>query len=67
MSKPFNVHFTNPLDHFKQAGAAGDAVGFQRRRHCQTDGFFCTALIRHHQIGSQRIKSPVHAFHGCIK
>ena len=61
------VHLLDPLDHLEQPRPAGDAVGFQRGRHRQTDGFISTALVRHHQIGGQGVQLALDALHGSVK
>ena len=64
---PQRIDLTHPLDHFKESGPAGYAVGLQRRCHRQADGFFGPAGIRHHQIGGQRVQFPLHTLYGSVK
>ena len=65
--QPGTVHLLYLLDHFKQAGSAGNAICLQGRSHRQADGFLRAALVRHHQVRVQRIQSSVHAFHRSVK
>ena len=61
------IHFLHPLYHLKQSGPSRDSVNLQRRGNRKTDGFLRSGRIRHHQVGPQRIKSPLHTLHGGIK
>ena len=61
------VDLLHPLDYLKEPGPSGDAPGFQRGRHGQTDGLFRAAQICHYQIGFQGVQAPLHAFHAGIK
>ena len=65
--QPFLVDLLHAPDYFKQTRPAGDAVGFQRGRHRQTDGLFRPALVGDDQIGGQRIEVALHAFHAGVK
>ena len=67
LAPPLGVDLLHLLHHFKEPGPPGDAVGFQGRRHRQTDGLLGTALVGHHQMGGHGVQSPLHALHGGIK
>ena len=64
---PCGIDLLHLLLHLKEAGTAGNPKGFQRRRHRQTDRLVRSALIRHHQMGIQRIQISFPAFHGSKK
>ena len=48
--EPLLVDFLHPLHHFKQPGAATDAVGLKGRRDRQTDGFLRPGGIRNNKV-----------------
>ena len=48
LTGPLSVDLLDPLDHLEQPRPAGDAPGFQGRRHGQADGFLRPAQVRHH-------------------
>ena len=64
---PFRVDFLDMLHHFKKPRSAGDAVCLQGGGHGKADGFLRPAGVSHHQIGGQRIKPALHAFHGGVE
>ena len=55
------------LHDLKEPRPPGDAVGLQRRGNCKADGLLRAALIRHDQIGCQRILSQLPALDGGIE
>jgi len=61
--QPLRVDFPDTLNCFKQPCSAGYLVGFQGGRHRKADSLFRPGSICYHQIGSQRIKMAVNAFH----
>ena len=63
----FLVDLLHTLDHLKQARPAGNAVGFQGRRHGQADRLFRPALVGDDQIGRQWIQMTLYAFHAGVK
>lgn len=52
-----------PLLDLEQPGPAGDFPGLQGGRHRKADGAVATALVRHHKVGSQRVKAAVYALY----
>ena len=61
------VHGLHPLHHLKQPRPAGDAVGFEGRGHREADGLLGAGGVGHHEVGGQRVQSPVHALHRGVK
>ena len=47
----------------EQPGTSGDAVGLQHRGDRQTDRLVCPGLVRHHEIGRERVEFTVGALH----
>ena len=64
---PLGVYLRHPLHHFKQPCPPGNAIRFEGGRDRQTDGFIGPALVRHHQIGGQRVQAALNALHGSVK
>ena len=64
---PDGVDLPHPLHHLKESGPARNAQGLQGGRHRQADGFLRPALVRHHQIGAQRVQHPGGALHRGIE
>ena len=55
------------LHNLEEAGAARNAVGLERRRHCKTDCLFGAGRVRYDEIRRHRVKTPLHTFHRGIK
>lgn len=55
------------LPHLEQAAAAGNAVAFERGRHGKTDGFVRALLVRHDEMGVERVQSALAALHGGVE
>ena len=64
---PLGVDLLNALTYLKQPSAAGNAVAFQRRRDCQTDGLVRAGLVRDNKVRVERIEVTLPALHGGIK
>ena len=64
---PLSIDLLNALTHLKQPSAAGNAVAFQRRRDCQTDGLVRAGLVRDNKVRVERIEVTLPALHGGIK
>jgi len=64
---PLGIHLRHTLHHLKQSCPPGNAIGFQGGRHRKADGLFRPSGIRHHQIGAQRVKLPLHALYRGVK
>ena len=64
---PLGIDLLNALTYLKQPSAAGNAVAFQRRRDCQTDGLVRAGLVRDNKVRVERIEVTLPALHGGIK
>ena len=63
LQQALRVHFLYALHDLEQAGAAGDAEGFQARGDREADGLFRAGRIRHHEIRRQGVHVPVDTVH----
>ena len=61
------VDLLDPLDHFEQPRAPGDAIGLERGGHGKADGLFRAALVGDDQIGGQRVQPALDALHRGVK
>ena len=61
------VNLLHLFDHLKEPRAPRNAIGLERRRHRQTDGFFRPIGVGNDEMGFQRIQPPRHTFHRSIK
>ena len=61
------IDLPHRLHNLEEAGAARNAVGLERRRHCETDCLFGAGRVRHDEIRRHRVKTPLHTFHRGIK
>ena len=61
------VDLLYPLDNLEKPCPAGNPVGLETGGHGQTDRFLRTAVIRHNQVGGQRVKVTLHAFDGSVE
>ena len=59
----FFICFLNLLNYLKQAGTSWNPISFQGRRDSKADGFFSTAGVCNHKIGSHRVKISFPTFH----
>ena len=55
------VDLPDTLYRLKKPCPTGNSAGLQRRRYRQTDRLLRPALVRHHQMGGQRIHAPFDA------
>ena len=60
---PPGIHLPHLLHHLKKSGTSRQPIGLQRRRNRQTNGFFGTPGIGHHQVGRHGVQAPFHTLH----
>ena len=58
------IRFPDALPDLKQPPPAGEAAALERGRDGQTDGLVRPALVRHDEVGVQRIEAALPALHG---
>ena len=56
-------HLAHFLVYLEKAGATGNPVGLERRRHCEANRLLGAALVGHHKLSLQRINTPEDTFH----
>ena len=66
-AQPFLVDRLDALDDLKQTRASGHTVCLERRGDGQTDRLLRPALIRHDEVGGQRVQAPLYALHARIE
>ena len=64
---PPGIDTPDRLHDLKQPRPPGNPVGFQRRRNRKADGLLRAALVRHDQIGCQRVLPQLPALDGGIE
>ena len=64
---PGGVYLADALPHLEQAAAAGNAIAFERGRHGKTDGFVRALLVRHDEMGVERVEPSLAALHGGVE
>ena len=62
----FRIDFLHLLNDLKQTGAAWNPKASERRRNGKADGLFCPGSVSHHEIGGQRIQSPLNGLKGGV-
>ena len=55
------------FNHFKKSGTSRYPIAFQGRRDRQTYCFLCSTGIGNNKVRGERIQSPLHTLHRCIK
>lgn len=54
------IDLPGPFHHFKKPGPSGDSMGLEGGGYSQADGLLGPALVRHHQVGGEGVKLPLH-------